>query len=127
MSIIDTLAQGLGFQLSRHRFENAKLASPEIQEIIAKGRDITPEAVEEMKQKWEAIQAQKKLVKEYCRYGREGYLGQAEIDAELLRTFLPIEAEANAIRASAIVDAEKKRRELLKVAQADRKYLRGVM
>ena len=127
MSIIDALAQGLGFQLSRHRFENAKLTSPEIQAIIAKGRDITPETVQEMKEKWEAIQEQKKLVKEYCRYGRQGYLGQAEIDAELLRTFLPIEAEANAIRASAIVDAEKKRQELLKVAQADRKYLRGVM
>ena len=127
MSIIDTFAQGLGLQLSRDRFEKAKLTSPEIQAIIAKGRDITPETVQDMKEKWEKIQEQQKPVKDYCRNGREGYLGQAEIDAELLRTFLPIEAEANAIRASAIVDAEKKRDALLNVAKADQKYLRGVM
>lgn len=126
MSILETFQQAIG-QLSQNRFEKAELTSPEIQALLDRGRNLTPEIVEQLKQEAEAVNEQKALVQDYVRYGREAYLGRADIDAELIRGFLPIDAEANGIRSEAIVEAQKKREGLLKIAQSNQKYLRGVM
>lgn len=127
MSILETFQQAVGLQLSQDRFEKAELTSPEIQKLLDRGRNLTPEVVEQLKQEAEAVKQQKSLIRDYVRYGRESYLGRAEIDAELIQGFLPIDAEANGIRSAAIVEAQKKREGLLRVAQSNQKYLRGVM
>ena len=127
MSILETFQQAIGLQLSQNRFEKAELTSPEIQALLDRGRNLTPEIVEQLRQEAEVVNEQKALVQDYVKYGREAYLGRAEIDSELIRGFLPIDAEANGIRSEAIVEAQKKREGLLKIAQSNQKYLRGVM